>query len=145
MQNGQHIGKLVITMPDEPCTLKYAPAQPKPSFKPDRSYLLVGGLGGLGRGVSTWMVEAGARSLVFLSRTCTTEAALKFQVELQSYECQVQLIQGDIANPADVERALRSAPASKPIAGVMNLSMVLRVRLPSFALLFFLALHTHLC
>jgi hypothetical protein len=38
------------------------------SFRPDVAYLIVGGLGGIGRAVANWLVENGARHLVFLSR-----------------------------------------------------------------------------
>ena len=49
--------------------------QAKPSrlvratFNPKAAYLLVGGLGGLGRAVSLWMAERGARHLTYLSRS----------------------------------------------------------------------------
>jgi len=35
-------------------------------LRSDASYLLVGDLGGIGRAVASWMVEKGARHLVFL-------------------------------------------------------------------------------
>jgi hypothetical protein len=40
-----------------------------PLFRHDVSYLFVGGFGGIGRAVSTWMVEQGALYLVYLSRS----------------------------------------------------------------------------
>ncbi|PVI02966.1 KR-domain-containing protein [Periconia macrospinosa] len=42
------------------------------SLRENFSYLLVGGLGGLGRAVSEWMVHNRARYLIFLSRTAGT-------------------------------------------------------------------------
>jgi hypothetical protein len=60
MQKGNHIGKIVITLPESSENL---PVQSKkPVFKlHDASYLLVGGLGGLGQAIAVWMAEAGAK------------------------------------------------------------------------------------
>ncbi|KAI0131574.1 hypothetical protein F4814DRAFT_438015 [Daldinia grandis] len=69
MQKGQHIGKITITLD---CVETKALTKRQPTrniqFQSDSSYLLVGGLGGLDRAVSNWMVEHGARHLIFLSR-----------------------------------------------------------------------------
>lgn len=124
MQGGQHIGKIIVRMPEEPQTLKAAKVKPTASLRPDRSYILAGGLGGLGRAVATWMVENGARDLVFLSRSAG-HATTAFSEELASQGCQVHMVAGSVAVLEDVERAVQSA--ANPIAGVINLSMVLRV------------------
>ncbi|HEU4325211.1 MAG TPA: type I polyketide synthase [Roseiflexaceae bacterium] len=44
-------------------------AQAAPRFRPDGSYLISGGLSGLGLEVARWMVANGARRLVLLART----------------------------------------------------------------------------
>lgn len=128
MQGGRHIGKIVITMPEDPQSLESIKEQPVPVFRPDRSYLLVGGLGGLGRAVAMWMVEHGARHLTFLSRSANPEkpAVRALLDELHSQGCDVQLVAGSVSTMADVEGAIKGS--HKPIAGVINMSMVLRVR-----------------
>ncbi|QRO01345.1 amino acid adenylation domain-containing protein [Archangium violaceum] len=47
------------------------PAKPgsPPPLRPDASYLLTGGLGGLGGRVARWLVEHGARRLILMGRT----------------------------------------------------------------------------
>jgi len=62
MQKGNHIGKVVITMPETPDELD-SPQSHKARFqvRDDGSYLLVGGLGGIGQAIAVWMAEAGAR------------------------------------------------------------------------------------
>lgn len=95
-------------------------------FRADAAYLLVGGLGGLGRAVSTWMVENGARQLIFLSRSAAeSPTTTPFFDELRSQGCQVKTVAGSVSSREDVERAVRVADG--PIAGVMQMSMVLRV------------------
>ncbi|RFU80508.1 polyketide synthase [Trichoderma arundinaceum] len=125
MQSGRHIGKIIINMPDDTSSLPSIKTAPVPVMRPDRSYLLVGGLGGLGRAVATWMVEQGARHIIFMSRSAKFTPELQNYIrELGSQGCKVQLVAGSVSNMADVERAVNTA--AKPIAGVINLSMVLR-------------------
>lgn len=126
MQSGRHIGKIIIRMPENPETLQSVKATPTPKMRADRSYLLIGGLGGLGRAVATWMVEQGARSIIFMSRSAKVTPELQGYInELNSQGCEVQLVAGSVSNLANVESAVQNSP--KPIAGVINLSMVLRV------------------
>ena len=129
MQPGQHIGRICVSIResrenqsldaailDRPNTLELSDVA---------SYLLVGGLGGLGRAISTWMVERGARHLIYLSRNAGGGADdEQFVHELNSMGCQVQLVQGSVADPNDVSRAIEGA--SRPIKGVLQMSMVLR-------------------
>jgi NAD(P)-dependent dehydrogenase (short-subunit alcohol dehydrogenase family)/acyl carrier protein len=127
MQTARHIGKIVIKMPDDPLELESIPSKPTPGFRADRSYLLVGGLGGLGRSVATWMVENGARNLIFLSRSARdSQENHSFLEELHSQNCQTQLVAGSVSNMNDVQRAINLAP--KPVARVIQMSMVLKVR-----------------
>src|SRR5205814_1697930 len=69
MQQGTHIGKIVVRLPQNEETLPWTPAIPKPGFRGDRSYLLVGGMGGLGRSIAMWMATYGAKHIIFLSRS----------------------------------------------------------------------------
>lgn len=127
MQKGQHIGKIVVKMPEDPDELPMARAQRKFALSSEASYLLVGGLGGLGRAVSTWMVENGARHLVYLSRSAGRSSGDKaFFQELEVQGCTITAVAGSVANLDDVERAV--AMCSRPIAGVIQMSMVLRDR-----------------
>lgn len=60
MQKRQHIGKIVVTMPKNPQSLAVKAVKQQFKLRPEASYLLIGGLGDLGRAISTWMVEHGA-------------------------------------------------------------------------------------
>ena len=68
MQNRQHIGKIVVTIPEDLNDLA-TEGHSDLVLRSDSSYILIGGLGGLGRAVSKWMVECGAKHLIFLSRS----------------------------------------------------------------------------
>lgn len=67
MQNGSHIGKIVVAIPEAQTDIQSTAKVPNLELEPEACYLLVGGLGGLGKAVATWMVENGARHLIFLS------------------------------------------------------------------------------
>lgn len=126
MQKGQNFGKLVLQIPEDPALPAAVPARLTTSFRSDATYLLVGGLGGLGRLVAIWMAEHGARSLAFLSRsanaTCSDTAA--FIDELSALGCNAQVIAGDVTRLEDVCRVKRESLL--PVAGVIQMSMVLR-------------------
>jgi hypothetical protein len=78
MQQGSHIGKIVLQFRN-PTSGEPQLGQVQPASASNRvvldgsaSYLLVGGLGGLGRSVAVYMVQHGARNLTFLSRSAVT-------------------------------------------------------------------------
>lgn len=131
MQTGKHMGKILVEMPENPSELPASKLQAKGAlFRSDTSYLLIGGLGGLGRAVARWMVEKGAQHLLFMSRSgLETTKAREFVQDMESQEnCHIQVVTGDVTNINDVERAVSAAV--RPIAGIMQLSMVLRVSFP---------------
>ena len=125
MQKGQHIGKIVVTMDLGERELPVQPPATKAQFDSDASYLLIGGLGGLGRAVSSWMVDHGARSIIYLSRNAGEKAEdREFIQELGSQNCTVTTVKGSVTVLDDVERAIAAAPS--PVKGAINMSMVLR-------------------
>lgn len=119
------MGKIVVTIPEGGRELPIAPIIPDLTMKANASYLLVGGMGGLGRAVATWLVEKGARHLVFFSRSAgNSEQDRRFIQELESQGCSVRAIQGSVLNEKDVARITQAT--EKPIKGVFQMSMVLR-------------------
>jgi hypothetical protein len=127
MVSGKHIGKILIQMPHRQEELPVRRClQQGATFSPQTSYLLVGGLGGLGKSISSWMVENGARELTFLSPFAgTTEDDQVFLQELESQGCRATAVSGDVAKMEDVQKAVAACKA--PLAGVIQLSMILRV------------------
>lgn len=96
-------------------------------FRSDCCYLLVGGLGGLGRMISTWMVENGARNIVFFSRSAKEgPETTTFFNDLRIQGCEVTAFAGSVTSLSDVDGAVKQA--AKPIAGVIQMSAVMRVR-----------------
>ena len=129
MQQGNHVGKLVVTtrnpssQPELGGISKYQ--KKSPSLDAGASYLLVGGLGGLGRTVFYWMIEHGARNLIFLSRSAGSNPRDKdFIRDLESLGCTVQLVRGNVNTAEDVKIAMTGSVA--PLKGIIQMSMILR-------------------
>lgn len=126
MQKGSHIGKIVITFPIDPKVLEATTHPRDLVLRPDRSYLSIGGLGGLGRSIASWMVERGAKHLIFMSRSAGSATSEDPYIkELTACGCSVQTFSGSVSSLPDVERVVSSA--AKPIAGVLQASMVIDV------------------
>ncbi|OOF92089.1 hypothetical protein ASPCADRAFT_509568 [Aspergillus carbonarius ITEM 5010] len=125
MQTGRHIGKIVVRMPDVPHSLKNKPIERKYVFSPTRSYLLVGGFGGIGRLLATWMVTHGARHLVIMSRSAgQSDSDQDYIKELESQGCAVTVVNGSVEDTTSVEQAVSAS--EHDLAGVVNLSLVLQ-------------------
>lgn len=126
LKKGKHIGKIVLSVPESPELIPAATHHEPNLLSPVSTYLMVGGLRGLGRAVVRWMFEKGARSFCFLSRSAgSTTDDKEFLFELESLGCRATVVTGTVVDVTDVQRAIAESPT--PIAGVLQMSMVLRV------------------
>ncbi|CCF33226.1 hypothetical protein CH063_00138 [Colletotrichum higginsianum] len=102
-------------------------ARPHLRLNPDATYLLVGCLGGLGRSLTSWMMQRGARGFAFLSRSGSDSRQAAILVkDLEARGAHVQVFRGDAAVKEDVAKAVGSVPVDRPLRGVVNAAMVLR-------------------
>ncbi|KAJ5621531.1 hypothetical protein N7528_006314 [Penicillium herquei] len=128
MQTGKHLGKLVLsTEPEEQA--KVLPRQVTPKLKPDASYLLVGGVGGLGKSLTNWMVNHGARNIILLSRRAGKHDSGTFVTQLREAGANVAAISCDVSNREDLAKALLTCEKDSkfpPIRGVIQGAMVLQ-------------------
>jgi NADPH:quinone reductase-like Zn-dependent oxidoreductase len=126
LQNSSHIGKVVVTMPEDPHSIISQPSEQPILLDPEASYLLVGGAGGLGGSVASWLVEHGARHLTILSRNAgvSSESKALFR-ELELMGCSVTAVTGSVENKDDVVEAI--SRSGRPIKGVFHLALVLSV------------------
>ncbi|GKZ81448.1 putative Hybrid PKS-NRPS biosynthetic cluster [Aspergillus niger] len=105
LQLGRKPGKVILIPEDADMVLvKPTPYQQRPLFSPLKTYLLVGGLGGLGTALTEWMHLRGARRFAFLSRSgARTPEARNTIAWLQSKKALVNVFQGDIGSFMDVK------------------------------------------
>ncbi|KAF2177009.1 putative polyketide synthase [Zopfia rhizophila CBS 207.26] len=126
MQGGQHIGKLVLNF-EADSVVPVIPASSKPAtFRPDATYVLAGGFGGVGRSIAQWMIQQGAQNLLFLSRSGAAKPEAKKALDrFASQGVKVAACACDISNLDGVKSALEAAKDMPPIRGLIQASMVL--------------------
>lgn len=101
-------------------------------FDEGASYILAGGLGGLGRSLARWMASRGARNLIFLSRSGRiTKAVGEMISDLEGVGCDVHIATCDVADASRLKAVVAECSASMPpIKGCIQGSMVLQVSFP---------------
>jgi len=95
-------------------------------FRKENTYLITGGLGGLGLLVASWMVERGARHLVLLGRRGLTEAVRREVQALEQAGAQVKVMQADVSRYEQISRVLNDmAQQLPPLRGIIHAAGVL--------------------
>ncbi|WP_218651874.1 type I polyketide synthase [Nostoc sp. C052] len=140
MQQAKHIGKIVVTQEDESARelqkinypnfwtqqafsspLLPAPCSPALSFSADGTYLITGGLGGLGLLVAQWLVDKGGKHLVLVSRRPANEAAQKQINAIAQAGVEVTVIQADVADYEAMSRVFSHIRQSLPtLRGIIH-------------------------
>jgi NADPH:quinone reductase-like Zn-dependent oxidoreductase/acyl carrier protein len=115
MQQARHIGKIVCQMP--------TPLAPRP----DRTYLITGGLGAIGLSTASYLAQRGAGDIVLTSRREPDADALKTIEDItERYKTRIHTFSADVGNESDVEKLLeRIRGELPPLAGVVHLAGVL--------------------
>ncbi|OTB05896.1 hypothetical protein M426DRAFT_10039 [Hypoxylon sp. CI-4A] len=139
VQTGAQTGKVVLSAkPDEQARVVPRPKglTPRVQLRPDASYLVVGGVGGIGRSVAQWLVDHGAKNLILLSRSAgdldldknkNTDGAL-FISELRETGSRVKPVSCDVSSATELTKALQTCEADglPPVRGVVQGAMLLR-------------------
>ncbi|PYH68297.1 polyketide synthase [Aspergillus vadensis CBS 113365] len=121
---GTRLGKVTVSFQDPNTKIRVIPKKYETTFSPQKCYLMVGGLGGLGRSISMWMMSCGARRFIFLSRSGTDKPEAKdLADDLQEQGAHIIVIRGNVCHYEDVERVVEVA--DRPIGGVIQASMAL--------------------
>ena len=119
---GTRMGKVAVSFEDCQSRLKVVPNKYGTVMSSNKSYLMVGCLGGLGRSLSKWMMGRGARNFVFLGRSGSDNPVARDLIhDLRKQGAVAEVVRGDVGNRADVERAIDAA--GRPIGGVIQAAM----------------------
>ncbi len=98
------------------------PARPR-SFDPDGTYLVTGGLGGIGLHLADWLVDRGARHLVLTSRRGEDGVdadAREFLTALRRRGATVHAPAVDVTDEPAMAALLDAIPATRPLRGVFH-------------------------
>lgn len=111
MRSARHVGKIVLTMP---------PLQGG-QLKADRTYLVTGGLGGIGGAVAGWLADKGAGTIVLNGRRPPDAEVEKTIAALQQRGVRVQVEIADVSDADAVQAMLARIKATLlPLAGVIH-------------------------
>ncbi len=92
----------------------------------DATYLITGGLGGLGLAVAQWLVARGARYLALMGRRGPTDRAQDILRALEQAGARVAVLQGDVSRGEDIAAALAEIGRTMPrLRGVIHAAGVL--------------------
>jgi acyl transferase domain-containing protein/acyl carrier protein len=97
-----------------------------PTFRSDASYMVTGGLGGIGLHVARWMVQHGARHLALIGRRPPSDAARAEIADLESMGAVVRVFSADLAEDAQVATVVKTVRAElPPLKGVFHLAAMI--------------------
>jgi acyl transferase domain-containing protein/acyl carrier protein len=115
MAQAKHIGKIVLTQQQETRLVCG-----------DGTYLITGGLGGLGLVTAQWLISNGARKLALMSRGHPNDEIDVILDEYRTKGVQILVVQGDVAKHEDVERVLQQIEAEMPpLCGIIHAAGVI--------------------
>jgi NAD(P)-dependent dehydrogenase (short-subunit alcohol dehydrogenase family)/acyl carrier protein len=90
-------------------------------LREDATYLITGGLGGLGLLVADWMVSNGARHVILMARRSPDEAARKRIEKMESAGAAITLSATDVSSAAQVSALLKDVERTMPpLAGIIH-------------------------
>nr|BBH87623.1 polyketide synthase [Thermosporothrix sp. COM3] len=125
MAQAKHIGKIVLTHQPQKARPKHVVSIPV-IVRAQASYLITGGLGGIGLTMARWLVEQGARHLVLLGRKAPSAEVARFLETLSARGVQVRVAAVDVSCEEQLARELASIERTMPpLRGVLHAAAVL--------------------
>ena len=129
MSAAEHTGKLILDIPHVGRSSVVLPPEQVEVFRPDGSYIITGGLGGLGLFLADKMASAnggaGAGRIVLSSRSQPSQMALETIQLIRATGSDIVVECGDIADADTAERLVAAATASGlPLRGVLHAAAV---------------------
>ena len=125
LAQGRQIGKVVVAVHEQqqPAVHREGVAA---QFEPDATYLITGGLGGIGLATASWMVERGVKHLVLLGRSPASEDGQRAIDGLRSNGSDVVYARGDVTHADQLASVLDSIRATMPpLRGVVHAAGIL--------------------
>src|SRR5439155_24676824 len=107
----KHIGKIALDFQQPPKTIASSPER---TVREDGTYLITGGLSGLGLAVAEWLVRRGARHLVLVGRTTASPRAQHAVASLERAGARVLVAAADVAERDQLARIVADAAQTCP-------------------------------
>jgi NADPH:quinone reductase-like Zn-dependent oxidoreductase/acyl carrier protein len=125
MAQAKHIGKLIVSMQDNE-GLVVDRGLRSVSVDPEGSYLITGGLGGLGLAVADRLARRGARRLALVGRSAPSASAQAAVESLRQRGVEVLVFAADITDREQAREVVAEVRRRMgPLRGIMHAAMVL--------------------
>jgi acyl transferase domain-containing protein len=128
LARGRHMGKVVITLHSQEIDIVPLPVKSQ-LFMSDATYLITGGMGGLGLTIADWMIDRGARYLVLASRSGRNGASPQTQQMLTALGqrgAQVVISATDVTQEEQVSALLADIEQRMPpLRGIFHAAAIL--------------------
>ncbi|XP_063979711.1 fatty acid synthase [Diachasmimorpha longicaudata] len=132
MASGKHIGKVLLKIRDEESrgiakpALKTVKAIPRTYMNPDKSYILVGGLGGFGLELANWLITRGAKHIILTSRSGIRTGYQSVSIRRwRKMGVNIIISTADAIELKGTEQLISQAAKIAPVGGIFNLAAVL--------------------
>lgn len=133
MASGKHMGKVLIGVNDQLELNKsivkseLVKCLPRYYCDPDKTVIVIGGLGGFGLELSDWLMLRGARKLVLTSRKGVQTGYQSMRISnWKSYGVDVIVSTKDVANKESCLELIEEAMTLGTVQAIFNLGVVLR-------------------
>jgi acyl transferase domain-containing protein/NADPH:quinone reductase-like Zn-dependent oxidoreductase/acyl carrier protein len=113
MERAKHIGKIVVTQPPDRSSRPIA-------VRADGTYLITGGLGGLGPHTARWLVDQGAQHVILVGRHEPSDHAQSVIRELTQQGAQVSIAQADVSQADQLATVLSRIDPATPLRGIIH-------------------------
>ena len=90
------------------------------ALRADATYLIAGGLGGIGLLIAGWMADRGARSIVLMGRRAPSAEAEATIAKIRKGGVDVRVIAADISQAQDVAEMFSSISAMPQLRGIVH-------------------------
>jgi acyl transferase domain-containing protein/NAD(P)-dependent dehydrogenase (short-subunit alcohol dehydrogenase family)/acyl carrier protein len=114
-------GRAWVTLPEDVEEQPHQTDEGPAGLRADRTYLVTGGLGGLGLVTARKLAALGARHLTLVSRSGrATEEASGLLADLAA-DAEIDVVRADVSRPQDVQRLVRKLAAGPyPVGGIVH-------------------------
>lgn len=124
VESEQHVEKVLVELRQETNdiikpTIRTINAKQKLYFNPQKSYILIGGLGGVGLELTDWMIRRGATKIVLNTRSgiLTGYQALCLHKWTKFRNVSVQVNIDDTTTVSGTEKLIQKAAVLGPVGG----------------------------
>ncbi|KAJ5340883.1 hypothetical protein N7541_010007 [Penicillium brevicompactum] len=116
LQTGKSKGKIVVVPREGDQVRAVAPKTSATLLRPDASYILIGGTGGLGRSMAKWMASKGAKNIVLVSRRAAINDKVQALIDnLAPLGVRVVVKACDVSNQLSVETLVKQEMKDLPL------------------------------